>query len=60
MKVKDIDKILSHFSTQKKAIGEYFKKIEDFKLRRLLLKMLEYDPGKRPSAEEILNDRFLQ
>lgn len=34
-------------------------KIEDIKLRRLLMRMFEYNPNKRPGAEEILEDEFL-
>lgn len=50
MKVNSIDKILGHFSTERKLSTEYFSRIEDIKLKKLLLKIFEYDPGKRPSA----------
>ncbi len=49
-----IEKILGHFATEKKELSEYFGKIEDVKLKKLLSKMFEYDPCKRPSADEIL------
>ncbi len=55
-----IDKILGHFATERKDLSEYFGKIEDAKLKKLLSKMFEYDPCKRPSPDEILQHSFLE